>query len=308
MDSKIYDLIIIGGGPAGITAGIYAARKEMKTLLIAKDFLGQTGKSSEIDNYPGLSKISGIELMDKLLRQLKEFKIEIKDGDITLVENKNNEFQVKTTKNGIFSAKSVILTTGRDPRPLEIPGEKEFIGRGVSYCEICDAPFFKNKNVVVIGGGNSGFEAAIELTKFANKIYLLEFSSKLAADETNQRLAAESGKVEIILNAESKQILGKTRVEGLIYQDRISKKERTLDIEGIFVMIGYVPATGFVKGMVDFNNHDEIIVDPRTQATKTPGLFAAGDVTDIKYKQIVIAAGEGAKAALSAYEYLEKLK
>lgn len=303
-----YDLIIIGGGPAGITAGIYAARKKIKTLLLTKDFVGQIGKANRVENYPGLFGASGLEIMGKFQAQLKEFEIETREEDVAKIEKTKEGFLVRTTKAEDFEAKAVILATGRDPRPLEIPGEKEKIGKGISYCEICDAPFFKNKNVAVMGGGNSGFQAATELAKVANKIYLLEFSSKVPADELNQQRAGDTGKIEVILNTEAKQILGNNWVEGLVCRERTTKAERTLEVDGIFVMIGYVPATGFVKGLVGFNKRDEIIIDPKTCATKTPGLFAAGDVTDIPYKQIIIATGEGAKAVLSAYEYLQKLK
>ena len=198
------------------------------------------------------------------------------------------------------------MATGRDPRPLEVPGEKELIGQGISYCPTCDLPFFKNQEIAVIGGGNSGFNAAIEAVRYGNKVYILEALPKVIADETTQEKAKRTRKVEIISNAEVKKILGENEVHGLIYEERISKKEKTLEVQGVFVMIGEIPATDYVKGLVDFNEKDEIIVDPETLQTKTEGLFACGDVTNILCGQIVIAAGEGAKAALSAYEYLQK--
>lgn len=304
----MYDVIIIGGGPAGITAGIYAARKKLNTLLITKDFVGQVGKTGPIENYPGLYQISGLELLEKFKNQLKEFKVEIKTADIGKIRKVQDKFIIQTKRKENFIGKSVIVASGRDPRPLEIPGEKELIGKGVSYCEICDAPFFKDKIVVVIGGGNSGFEAAIGLAKFAKKIYILEHSSKVLADGANQERAKKTGKVKVILNAKATKILGTNLVKGLIYEDRIQKKEKALTIDGVFVMIGQIPATGFIKDLVDFNKIDEVKINSRTCETKTPGIFAAGDVTDVKYKQIVIACAEGAKAALSAYEYLEKQK
>ena len=204
-------------------------------------------------------------------------------------------------------AKSIIIASGRDPRPLEVPREKEFLGRGVSYCTTCDAPLFQDKTVAIIGGGNAGFEAALELTKYCPKIYILEVSSKVGADEINQERAKNSGKIEVILNAKVKEIKGKEKVTSLIYENLHKKEKKELPVEGVFVEIGSIPATGFLKDLVDFNEQDEIKINPKTCETKTPGLFAAGDVTDVKDKQIIVAAGEGAKAALSAYEYLQKI-
>ena len=305
--TKMFDLIIIGGGPAGITAGIYAARKKINTLLITKDFIGQTGKAFFIENYPGFERISGIELMERFKKHLKKFELEIKEIGVKKIRKVKNKFIVQTGKKENFISKAIILASGRDPRPLEVPGEKELIGRGISYCPTCDMPFFKNKPIAIIGGGNSGFNAAIEAVKYGSKVYILEFSPKVIADEIIQERAEKTEKITVILNAEVKKILGKNEVQGLVYQDRISKKEKTLDIQGIFIMIGEIPATDYIKGLVDFNEKDEIKINPKTGETKTPGLFAAGDVTDVRDKQIIVASGEGAKAALSAYEYLQKL-
>jgi len=301
-----YDLIIIGGGPAGITAGIYAARKKLKTLLVTKNFVGQTGKAFWIENYPGFEQILGATLMEKFKNHLKKFEIEIKEIEVKKINKIKGEFIVQTEKNENFISKAVILASGRDPRPLEVPGEKELIGRGVSYCPTCDLPFFKNKKVAVIGGGNSGFNAAIEATSFGNQVYVLEFLSKAVADEITQIKAKQTGKIEVLLNAKVKKILGENKVQALIYEDRISKKEKTLNVQGIFIMIGEIPATDYINRLVDFNDKDEIIVDPKTLKTKTEGLFACGDVTNLLCGQIVIAAGEGARAALFAYNHLQK--
>jgi len=304
---KFYDLIIIGGGPAGITAGIYAARKRLRTLLITKDFLGQVAKTSQVDNYPGFFRISGIELMRKFEEHLKKFEIEIIKGEeVTKVEKAQKNFSVKTESGKEFLAKSVIVATGRDPRPLEVPGEKEFIGRGVSYCSICDAAFFKNKAVAVIGGGNSGFEAALDLAKYAKRIFIFERGDKIIADEILQEQVKKEKKIEIHLNKEIKKIEGKNKVEALVYQDLKTGKTFQVPIDGVFVQIGTIPATGFLKGLCNFNTRDEIKIDFESCGTSTPGLFAAGDVNDGRWKQIIIAAGEGARAALAAYEYLQK--
>jgi thioredoxin-disulfide reductase len=314
-----YDLIIIGGG---ITAGIYAARKRLKTLLITKDFLGQVAKTSQVDNYPGFFGISGMELIKKFEEHLKKFAcppapkrsdgrrdIEIREGqEVTKVAviglANHKQFVVKTEKEE-FQAKAVIVATGRDPRPLEVPGEKEFIGRGVSYCSVCDAPFFKDKAVVVIGGGNSGFEAALDLAKYAKRIFIFERSDKVIADGILREQVAKEKKIEIHLNKEVKKIEGKDKVQALRYQDLKTGKTFQVPIDGVFVQIGTIPATGFLKGLCEFNERDEIKVDFQTCQTSTPGLFAAGDVNDGRWKQIIIACGEGARATLAAYEYLQ---
>lgn len=314
---NIYDLIIIGGGPAGITAGIYAARKKLKTLLLTKDFLGQVGKTGQIDNYSGFPEISGMELMKKFEQHLRKFAIEIKKGEeVTKVEKSappaggrrtDKNFLIKTEKGDKFLGKTIIIATGADPRPLEIPGEKEFIGRGVSYCSICDAPFFKDKSAAVIGGGNSGFEAALDLIKYAKRIFIFERSNKLQADEILQEQVKKEGKIQVHLNKEMKKIEGKGKVQTLIYQDLKTGKTFQVPIDGVFVRIGSVPATGFLKGLCQFNKNDEIKVDFETCTTSYPGIFAAGDVNDGRWKQIIIAAAEGCRAALAAHNYLMKI-
>jgi len=305
----IYDLIIIGGGPAGITAGIYAARQKLNTLLITKSFGGQvTRKAVAIENYPGFEAISGPELIQKFEKHLRKNKIDIERDSATKIKKTGSHFYITTGSKHKFAAKAIIVASGADPRPLEVPGEKEFIGRGVSYCTTCDAPMFSGKTVAVIGGGNAGFEAAIALSKWAKKIYILEYSSKLSADELNQELVRKTKKVQIITNAVLKAIEGNRFVNSIVYEDRKNVKKIILPLEGVFVEIGNIPATGFVKGLVEFSEKDEIKIDPKTNMTKTPGLFAAGDVTDVRWKQIVVAAGEGCKVALSAYGYLRGLQ
>jgi len=303
-----YELIIIGGGPAGITAGIYAARQKISTILVTKNFGGQlNNKAVAVENYPGFEKISGLELIKKLENHLKRQEITIKVDEVVRMEKTDNKFTAFTKNKNQFEAMAAIIASGADPRLLEAPGEKEFIGRGVSYCVLCDSPFFKNKTVAVIGGGNAGFEAAIFLSNIAKKIYILESSPQIRAFVDNQEKIKKTGKTEIIISAVLKEIKGDKFVKSIIYQDMIAKELKTLEVEGVFVEIGNQPATSFVKDLVDFNERDEIKVDFETFQTKTPGLFAAGDVNLGKYKQIVTAAGEGAKAALAAYDYLQKL-
>lgn len=306
---KIYDLIIIGGGPAGMTAGIYATRQKLNTLLITKNFGGQMArKAVEIENYPGFEKIRGMDLIQKFEKHLRKQKIDIERDSVVKVKRINNNFSVLTAGRKRFRAKTVIVTSGADPRPLKVPGEKKFIGRGVSYCPVCDLPFFAEKEVAVIGGGNAGFEVALALTNYAKKIYILEFNHRVKADEENQELVKRTGKAKVITSVIVKKIRGKNFVDSIIYRERRSQKEKILKVQGVFVEIGSRPAASFVKDLVDFNEKNEIKINLKTNMTRTPGLFAAGDVSAIKEKQIVVAAGEGAKAGLSAYRYLLKYR
>ena len=309
----MYDLIIIGGGPAGITAGIYGARQNLKTLLITKEFGGQVvRKTVPVENYPGFSEISGADLLQRFKVHLEKFKVDTKKEIVVRVRKTNENFKILTENKKEYQSKAVIVASGVDPRPLKVPGEREFIGKGVSYCTTCDGPLFKRKSVAVIGGGNAGFEAALFLAGFAKKIYILEYGSAVKAFEANQEKAKKTGKIEVITNALLKEIRGDKFVNLVVYQDLKLKEKKVIDVEGVFVEIGSRPATSFIKDLVKFdhliNKLDEIEINLRTCETTMPGLFAAGDASDVEYKQIVIAAGEGAKAALSAYRYLKKLK
>ena len=305
----MYDLIIIGGGPAGITAGIYAGRQKMKTLLITKEFGGQMAKkATEVCNYPGFEKILGSELIEKFVEHLEhQESVEIKFCEAEKIEKENNIFTITTDENEKIQSKSVIVATGADPRPLEVPGEKEYIGKGISYCVTCDGPIFRNKTIAIVGGGNAGLEAALFMTNYANKIYVLEFGPELKADEINQKDAKNSDKIEVVTNVAVKEIKGDAMVNSLIYQDNVSKENKTLEVQGIFIEIGHQPATSLAKGLVDFTKRDEIVVEGETFMTKTTGLFAAGDNNAGPYKQIITAAGEGCKSALATYDYLRKL-
>lgn len=303
-----YDLIIIGGGPAGVAAGIYATRRKLNTLLITKEFGGQIAKKAVmIENYPGFEEISGLELMQRFEKQLRKQKIDIERDEAKEVKKSGNNFFVLTKNKQQFQSKALVVASGADSRLLEVPGEKEFLGKGVSYCVTCDGPLFSDKKVAIVGGGNAGFEAAIFLDKIAEKIYILEFSEEIKADPENQELAGKSKKIEIITNVSVKKIQGEKFVTSLIYQNRLTGELINLAVEGVFVEIGYQPATSFIKGLVDFSERDEIIIDRNTCETKTPGLFAAGDVTAGKFKQIAIASGEGTRAVLAAADYLKKL-
>ena len=288
-----------------MTAGIYASRQKLNTLLIAKDFGGQMArKAVGIENYPGFEEISGLELIQRFEKHLRKQKIDIKRDEVKNVKKIGEKFIVVTKSKSKFESKTIIVASGADPRPLEVPGEKKFLGRGVSYCSLCDGPLFENKMVAVIGGGNSAFEAAIFLSKIAKKISILEYGEEIKADSENQEKMKKTGKAQIITNVAIKEIKGSKFVESIIYQDRKTGKRFALPLDGIFVEVGLQPATSFVKDLVDFNERDEVKVDFETFQTKTPGLFAAGDCNIGQYKQIVTAAGEGAKAALAAYDYL----
>ncbi len=302
----MYDLIIIGGGPAGMTAGIYATRLGLKILLITKSFGGLIAKKAvAIENYPGFESIAGIDLVRRMEKHLKTQKIDIEIDEVLNIKKKKT-FSVFLKSKKEFQSKAVILASGSDPRPLEVPGEKEFIGKGLSYCSICDGPLFKDKTVAIIGGGNAGFETAIFLSKIAKKIYILESGDKPRAFESIQKIVKSAGKSQIIMNTELKEIKGDSFVKAIVYQDLKTKQEKTLDIQGVFVEVGYQPATAYAKGLVKFNKRDEIEVDFETCQTKTPGLFAAGDLNVGIFKQIITAAGEGAKAALAAHNYIQK--
>lgn len=305
----MYDAIVIGGGPAGITAGIYLARKNLKAVIITKDFMGQTGTTASIENWPGIKNISGPELMTQFKNHLEAHEIEIKEGEMVLEINKEEEgtFSVLTGKKEKIEAKVVLICSGRNPRSLQVVGESEYIGKGVVYCAICDAPLFNEKPVAVIGGGNAGFETAIEMAeRKCPKVYILQLRANVVADEILQKKASKFEAIEVITRAMLKEIKGKDFVESIVYQDLEKNEEKELFVKGVFVEIGSVPVTGFVKDLVEFNDGGEIKINHSDCTTKTPGVFAAGDVTDVPYKQVVIATGEGSKAALSAYDYIKE--
>ncbi|MBI4692317.1 MAG: FAD-dependent oxidoreductase [Candidatus Terrybacteria bacterium] len=309
----IYDVVIIGGASAGLTAAIYTARKKLSTVILTKQVGGQSLLTDTIENFPGFETISGRELIEKMQAQVEKYGVEIMEGaEVEEIENPpaggGKDFLIKLKNQSTIEARSIIIATGKNPRWLGIPGEKEFENKGVVFCTTCDAPLFGGKNVAVVGGGNSGLNSALDLVKYANKIYVLEFGPKIIGDELLQEKLRQSGKVEFIVNADPKEIKGTNFVEKIIYKDKSANrrtgKEKELLVGGVFINIGWIPATDFLKGFIDLNEEREIVINPKTNETSVPGVFAAGDVTDVKYKQCVIAAGEGAKAALSAYNYL----
>jgi len=302
LPTMIYDVAIIGAGPAGLTAGIYAARKKLKTVIITEETGGQALMATTIENFPGFEKISGKELIEKMRLQNEKYGVEIKENALVeSITKQGEEFEVRLRDFEVgLRARAIIIATGKTPRSLNIPGEKEFEGRGVSFCSTCDAPLFEGKAVAVIGSGNSGLCSARDLLKYASKIYVLDSAPKIMGDEWMTEELKKSGRVEFITGVKIKEIKGNKFVEKIVYNNK------ELPVGGVFISIGWVPATEFLKGFVELNKEKEMVIDPKTNETSTKGVFGAGDVTDIKYKQCVIAAAEGAKAALSAYNYLAR--
>lgn len=303
----MYDLIIIGAGPAGMTAGVYAARKQLKTLVLSENIGGQTLLSSAVENYLGYIYISGIDLAQRFKEHLDKFDIEITYEMVISLKLPDKQFELQTREGKKYTTPAVIVASGKSPRTLNIPGEKEFAGRGVTYCSTCDAPLFRDMNVAVIGGGNSGLDATIQLSKLSPKIYLIEYSSVLKADEVFQEQAGAAKNVKILTNTEILAIKGHKMVESIVVKNRQTGELRELPVKGVFVEIGLTPNVNFIPKEVALNQRNEIKVDERCK-TNLEGLFAAGDVTDVPEKQIIVAAGEGSKAALAAYEYLIRAK
>ena len=298
----MYDLIIIGAGPAGITAGIYAVRKRMKVLVITGDVGGQTNWTRNIENYTGYQFIPGAELVKRFREHLKQFDIEVREGErVTSLEKKNGVASAATGK-GVYEAKTAVIASGVSRRRLEVDGENRLRGKGVAYCATCDALMFSGMNVAVVGGGNSALDAVLQLAKIARKIYLIDKAPAFRADPVMVEKAKESGKVTMHGSTGIKEILGEKFVQGIRIEH--AGTEETIDVEGVFVEIGWVPSSGFAR-TVETNEQGEIFVNCKCE-TNVPGIFAAGDVTNVPAKQIIVACGEGAKAAISAFNYVSR--
>jgi len=301
---KIYDLIIIGAGPAGITAAVYAARKKMDILVITKDIGGQASWSGDIQNYTGYQFISGPELAVKFEEHMRKFDFEIKENEeVKELIFRKDTFLVKTDKDN-YQTKATIVASGKKSRELGVPGEQEFKNKGLTYCATCDGPLFAGRDVAVIGGGNSALDAALQLIKIANRIYIINFTDNLTGDGIMQDKVRAGKKVSIFNNSQVKEILGDSFVQAIKIEE--NKEEKMLDVQGIFVEIGLIPNSDFAVDL-EKNERKEIVVNQRNE-TNIPGVFAAGDVTNVPEKQIIIAAGEGAKAVLSAFRYLSTRK
>jgi len=308
MKNEFYDVAIIGGGPAAHSAALYARRKELKTAMIAKEEGGQLLYSSEIDNFLGLPDVEGFELVKKFRKHVDKYEPEKLEVEVLNVEKKGDEFVLYLKKGEELRAQTLIVATGAKWRKLDVPGEEELTGKGLSYCTTCDGPLFADADVAVIGGGNSAYEGIIDLLPIANKIVNVDVAPEPIADPVLQRHVEESDhreevELEKYYGHEILEILGDNMVTGMRLKDKDSGKEKEVKVEGIFVEIGLIPNSQFVADIVETNDNGEIVVDCRNR-TNLDGLFAAGDVTNVPENQIIIAAGEGAKAALSAYRYL----
>ncbi|MAG50853.1 hypothetical protein CL621_04425 [archaeon] len=305
---KAYELIIIGAGPAGITAAIYAARRKLNFLLISKDIGGQTLLSAEVKNYTGYHFIKGTDLVKKFEEHLRDYKIKVKIKErVKNIRKIGKNFEIITSKSK-YQTRAVIVASGKKPRKLKVPGEDEFHNKGLTYCATCDAPLFDQKIVAVIGGANSALESTLASIPYAKKIYIITINSKLYGDKVLQDKILKNKKVEVLYKAKTTEVLGKKFVTGLKLEQ--NKKERTLNVEGIFVEIGLIPGCNFAE-IIRKNKWGEIMIKRSTKTmaenlTNISGIFAAGDVTDIPAKQIIVAAGEGSKAALACFDYLGK--
>ena len=304
-----YDIVIIGYGPAGITAGIYAARKKLSVALIGATPGGEVLNSGDIENWPGAGETDGTALTKQFVDHLKLHEDEVDVHTQTIVSVTKDEaggFTVTDEAGATYSGTTVIYAAGRHPRMLKIPGEEEFKNKGVSYCATCDAPLFPDKTVAIVGGGNTGAEAVIMFQKIAKKIYLLHIDDTLPADSILVDNFKDDPKVEIIYQATTTKIEGEAMVTGLVYTDDHGK-EKKLALDGVFVAIGAIPNTAPIKDLVKLDTYGAIVAD-RYGLTNVEGFFAAGDVTDIRDAQIVVAAGQGCSAALSAGDYLSRTK
>lgn len=301
-----YDLLILGGGPAAMSALIYAARKMLNLALITRDFGGQLLETSEVENWLGDQSINAKDLLARFEEHVKSFNLAVSpETGVSAVEKDGARFRLLAEDGRIFSGHTVIVATGMRHRSLGVPGEKELVGRGVAYCATCDAPLFKGKKVVVAGGGNSAFTTALDLIKVGAEITMLSRKPGWPADEAMQTRVRRHPGVTLLDNHLVIRVEGRDRLQAVVVKGREGGEEKRIPADGLFVEIGLIPNSAPVKGLADLNEQGEIMVDGACR-TSVPGLFAAGDVTTVPHKQIVISAGEGAKAALSAYEYLVK--
>ena len=304
-ENKLYDVTVVGSGPAAVSAAIYAARKGLNVAMVGVKIGGQVLDTNEIENIIGTVLTTGAKFAETLEKHLKEHEIAFKEGHLVKEIKEDGKDKILVTDDGkSYKTKTVIVATGAKPRSLNIPGEAEYVGKGVHYCSTCDGPFYKGLDVAVIGGGNSGVEAALDLSGIAKSVTLIEFMPELKADKVLQEKLAEQPNVKTILNSATVKVNGNEFVESIVYKSRETDEEKTLNVEGMFVEIGLSPRNEVVKDLVETNKIGEIVINPENNSTSVAGIFAAGDVTNIRQKQIIIAMGEGAKAALGAFEYL----
>ncbi|MEM4357954.1 MAG: FAD-dependent oxidoreductase [Candidatus Pacearchaeota archaeon] len=300
----MHDLAIVGGGIAGLTAAIFAKRKQLDVIIITPEIGGQTNITESIENYPGFGAIKGSELIKKILDKVAELGTEFLFAEVINIERKNQFFILKLNNGKKVEAKAVILAFGKTPAKLGV-GEEKFLGRGVSICVTCDAPLYKNKIVAVVGGGNSAVDAALELSQIAKKVYLIHRRESFRADELSLKKLKEKKNVIILTNSIIIKFQGKEKVESIVIENTQSKKQQELNVDGVFLELGFVMASDWLKGFVELDSKGQIVIDSLCQ-TSREGVFAAGDCTNTEFKQAVISAGQGAIAALQAYQYLSK--
>lgn len=304
MEEKNYDVIIVGAGPAGLTAAIYTSRRALKTLVISKDVGGQLALTDDVENYPGFETIGGLELSQKFQQQASKTGVEYLFEGAEKIEKTEDGFTMETSSGKKLRARAIILAFGLTPRSLDVPGEKELTGKGVSYCATCDGPLYRGKDIVVVGGGNSALDAAEYSSKLAKKVYMLVRRDVFRGEQVLIDHVTKAENVEIIFNAVAKEIKGTDKVETLVYETT-DGQQKEIPVQGIFVEIGHVAKTDWLNNLgLDMTDRREIVIN-RDNETSIKGIFAAGDITDITYKQAVISAGEGSKAALQAYKYLQ---
>ncbi|CAG4923589.1 alkyl hydroperoxide reductase subunit F [Paraburkholderia saeva] len=300
----VFDTLIVGGGPAGAAAAIYSARKGIVTGVVAERFGGQVLDTLAIENFVSVKETEGPQFATALEQHVKSYEVDIMDVQRAEALVPGRIHEVRLANGAVLKAKTIVLATGARWREINVPGEREYRNHGVAYCPHCDGPLFKGKRVAVIGGGNSGVEAAIDLAGIVREVTLIEFGAQLRADEVLQRKLRSLRNVTIVTQAQTTDITGDgKKVNGLVYNDLRSGEPKRVELEGVFVQIGLVPNTEWLKGTVELSKHGEIVVDAKG-ATSVPGVFAAGDVTTVPFKQIVIAVGEGAKASLGAFDHL----
>ncbi|MEM2100881.1 MAG: FAD-dependent oxidoreductase [Candidatus Nitrosocaldus sp.] len=300
----MYDVIVVGGGAAGLTAALYTARQGMSTLVLTKDIGGQAILTPSIENYPGFESISGLEFAERVKEQAERFNAEFRYEEVKGIEAVDDYYLVRSNM-GEYETISVILAFGKTPRDLNVPGEARLVGKGVSYCAVCDAPLYKGKRVAVVGIGDPALDATLMLCSIAERVYLISRSSALVGHKDLMGSCSNARNVELLLSANVLEIVGDNKVKGIKVKDAQGIKD--IEVDGVFVELGYIARTEWLKGLVELNEKGEIVVNNK-QETSRAGIFAAGDVTDTPFKQLVISAGEGAKAGLAAYNYVQRLK
>jgi thioredoxin-disulfide reductase len=309
----MYDLIIIGGAPAGLTAGIFASRRKMKTLILTKDIGGHASLAPKVENYPGHLEVKGYDLMEIFRNQAEKSGAQIVFEEVTGLERKGSTFLVKSADKD-YETKSVLLAFGKNPRKLSVPGESKFLGKGVSHCATCDMPLFADKAVAIVGGGNTALETALYGSIIAKKVFLIHRRGEFRGFEYLVDKVKAKGNVELVLDSMVSEIRGENFVKSVVVKNVKSNEEREIGIDGIFIEIGYQTNVSFVKEWVELDSAGQIVVSKNCETYQpgsdkvSPGIFAAGDITDSTFKQIVISAGDGAKAALQAYYYVNGIE